>query len=227
MSRDTLASGSSARYVTLPAAGTSGSPTRDGAPLDAGTAMIVSNNWSHLRNESLRLLASDHWGRIVAAGYNNWAALNAEVPDTADRDETVQEIDWSRNNAAVYGPFPLVRDAVGIAPGSDQAPRRIKVVARVRTTGTLSLYVAVTASGATPDTGTLAFQRQSTSSTTLEELTWTFDVPGGAVTARLCGPATDAGPGVVDVEEVYVWVGYLLPSGSGTLAALTIYEVNP
>lgn len=224
MSRDTLASGTSARYISLPAAGTAGSPAADGAALDAGTAMIVSNNWNHLRNESLRTLVSDHWGQTASAGYNDWSGINEEVPPAALRDASVQGIDWSRNNCARYGPLPLLRDAIGVTPGRDGDPRRIKVSVYARTTATLDVYVAFT-TGDTPDRGTLAFSVLTTTSSTLTELTDTYDVGLGAVTERLCGTATDAGPGTVDVEEVYLYVGYKQSSGSLAIASITAYEV--
>lgn len=228
VSRDTLAAGTSARYVALPAAGTAGGPAADGAALDAGTAMLISNNWNHLRNESLRTLVADHWGQVVEAGHNNWVGLNEPTPPDDYLAEERYDIDWSRSNSAVYGPFPVIRDAVGLAPGTDAAPRRLKAAVYARTGATaLSVYVAVTATGQTPDRGYLGFAKLTTTSSTLELLTATFDVGAGATTLRTCAPPADADVGALPVEEVYVWVGFRLPSGVGTLASVTVYEVNP
>ena len=73
-------------------AGGAGTLVGDGKPLDSGTACLITNNITHLRNESLRPLFSDVGpGELGVVNSGGWLTLNEaeEIPASATRTGTV------------------------------------------------------------------------------------------------------------------------------------------
>ena len=239
MPDQTFGTGTGAVYLKHPAADASGGPWSDGAPLDAGTAMIVTNNLGVLHRESGQQLVSDLGpGTTVFVNGAGWSTFSDEdIPDAGVRTRQEQEIAWNREVSRRYGPFPLVVDRL-MADGTVR-PRKVRFTVRAFSDGTntYSLYVAATASSAPPSDGYLDLKKATFTSASVTNygagtgmtgptLDLDFSAAGLAIQDVPCGPPDDSGAGTARVALVYLWLGWKAVGTCGW-HAVSAWEMAP
>lgn len=229
MSRDTLQTGSSARYVRHVPGG-EGTLVGDGCPLESGFGFIAGNNVSHLRGESLRHLVSSLGPGSLTANKDGWSDLGGDVPPASARTSTVEQIAWGISTAQCYGPFPAIADDAQRAAGRDDLERAVKMYAMCKSDGThsLTLYFAATVDRRPPTEGYASFSTATTTSSSVVELTHVGALyPLGYPRAYIAGASTDPGGGLVTVPEFYLWCGWLLAAGgTGALCSISAWEIS-
>jgi hypothetical protein len=118
-------------YLPTPPAASGHLP--DGAPFDAGTAMILHSNASHLAERNVRLIGhaplageatlastfSGPWGAAIDVAYD------ASADDPANG--RMGTIPWAPGNAEMFGPLALAHTRLGTAPAGFY-PRKVRVV---------------------------------------------------------------------------------------------------
>lgn len=227
MPRDTLQSGTSARYLRHVPGG-DGTLVGDGCPLDSGTGMILGSDANALRLESLRHLFSSLGPGALTAGKDGWSDLDEPTPDSSQRTAPEQAIAWGESTAMVFGPFPACKDDNQRAPGRDDLERAVKVAVTCKSDGTntLTIYFAVTTNRLPPTQGYTSFEAVTTTSSSVVEVRHTGALyPTGSPHGYTAAGASDTGAGSVTVDEYFVWVGYELAAGTGSVISAEGWEV--
>lgn len=228
MPRDTLASGSNARYIRHVAGG-AGTLLGNGFPMDAGTGMVLASNAVHLRNESLRHVICSGGPGAIVANKDGWSDLAEDTPPAAVRTSTLAQIAWGYSTAACFGPFPIGQDNAFLAVGADDLARSVHVSVTCKSDGThaLTIYFAVTDRYQPPTAGAVAFETATTTSSSFVEVRSSGLTVRGQPTPYPTGVAGDPGGGVASVPEYYVWVGWLLAAGgTGAVRGFTGWEID-
>lgn len=228
MARDTLATGTSRKYIAHPAAAAAATFVSDGKPLDAGTWHIFVNNSHVLLAESHRQLFSDRIGATTKATDRGWDALDETAPPSADRSVTgsFDLISWNllgtTPTARRYGPFPMLSDrSVSTTAGTENLPRRVRFHARYYSDGTnaYKLYIALTAGPEPPTSGVIAADTSTFTTTSASDqdgyVTFDYFAPTPP-RSRTTGTTTERGVGFVAVPEFWVWVGWDMNAVTGT-----------
>lgn len=241
MTDHTYGTGTSIAYVRHPAADTASGWLYNGQSLDAGTGMLVTQNISALHRESARHLVSDIGPGALSYDKDfGWTTFSDEViPNASERTGSHQHIAWNRGMARRYGPLLVLADRID-SSGEPRA-RKVRCCVRAYSDGVtvMPIYVAATATDAPPSDAYLAFATCTVTSATAadygkgtsmsgDDLDLDFALVGVRPTARACGPTTDAGAGVVDVAQVWLWLGWA-PPASATLGilAFSAWELAP
>lgn len=228
------------RYIKHPAHGEGWAG--DSVPMDAGTAMILDNNLSHLSNESLR-----HWGSALGPGSNVSAAtvngstgyddIESYVTD-AFGSSAAKVVAWDVRTSFCFGPFALIQDRP-LARGG-YGPRKVRVAARCAVTGAAVFRVAaaLTATPTPPNDqpgGVLVIGVPAGTVNAIGNIptgtgTHTIDlecpdpVPVNSVWRARSGGAR--GPASIDLPLAWLWVGWYLHSGTATLINVDCYETR-
>ncbi len=206
----------------------------DGRPIDAGTAMIIDSNLSHLSYESLRhLVMMPGIGGMKGAGncWNNLADGAPPAPPAGTTTALEAEISWDRRCARRYGAFPGIQDRAVTTGGAALRSIKFRVYALsgvVTTgTGTLTMYVAVTRSSAPPDLGYLAFEKFNINVTTNTAFEKSLVIPEGltgGMAAWRCRADTSHGSVMVEVPEFWCWVGALSTHANDVWTSTNVWE---
>ena len=120
---------------------------RKGDAIDSGITMILDSNLSHLARESLHQLgtAIGKGGSLEANAFNGIEDLDEPTNPSSN----VEDIAWTRVDSFCWGPFDLTIDRV---TDDGNEPRKILfyVDASAGSTGTLTLFGAVTQGSGNP-----------------------------------------------------------------------------
>jgi hypothetical protein len=220
-----------------------GTLLEDGSPYDAGSAMLFASELNHLMSECApRQLVNDSGvGSVVVGGgdwsgyggVNDWSGLNEPTP--GDRTYGEQVIAWSRSTARCYGPFPAVIDRIG--DGGMLAPRSVRCAVRAYGNGAANtlVLIAATATRRPPSDGYLAARTDTILAAAEETLfgTEALDLTWSSLPAQPRPEPTDTTgsggvPGVVQVPEFYLWLGYLSTSATPMyITTVSFWELPP
>ncbi len=225
------------RYIKHPAHGEGWAG--DSIPMDAGSAMILDNNASHLSSESLR-----HWGSALGPGSNVSAATVtgstgyddiAPITGAAIGGSAAKFIGWDHRTSFRFGPFALIQDRPLSRGG--YGPRTVRVAVRCAVTGAAVFKVAaaLTATQEPPDKGVLVIGVVGGTVSGIGNVptgtgTHTIDlecpdtVPANAVWRARRGGAR--GPASIELSLAWLWVGWYLHSGTATLINVDAYETR-
>lgn len=231
MPRDIGLIASDSRYIKHPAAAAADSFVKDGRPIDAGTAHVITNNLNVLHRESGRHLLT--WlgpGDISQPTSNGWSALNEEIPDSAHRTTTETEIAWNvfastQPTAVCDGPFFIGKGREDL---SSTYGANLNLLSRVRfwlswySDGAASFkaYFAATAGPAPPSSGYIALATATTTSATLVHTSATLDL-----TSAQRRPWQSGASGASDCDEVYLWLGWRWAAAPNGWLSCSAYEV--
>jgi hypothetical protein len=231
MSRDRIASAAAARMYARPPGGDS-QLWNDGCPVDAGTAMLASNDLTHRRAESMRQLLNEPLqGALTVINSGGWLTVDEDVPPAADRTLPEEELAWTRQVARCWGPFTLVRDNDQVAPGYAALPRAVRFKVRCKSNGSavLTLYVAATTSRLPPAGGALACTSMQTMTTTSATATWlacTLGMRQGTPRSVVASADNEWDTGSARPEEYWLWLGWKMVAGSAKLLAVSAWELD-
>lgn len=116
-----------ATYILTPPAAAGHLP--DGAPLDAGTAMIAHSNLSHLAERNIRLIGHALGPGDITLATTFTAPWLASPFETYEADPTrhLRTIPWSPAESVHFGPIAIAATRLGTAPAGFY-PRVIRVV---------------------------------------------------------------------------------------------------
>lgn len=204
------------KYIKHPPA-TAAQPLDNAYPLDAGSPMIIDNNWTHLDYVNLRELVHWHGHSNVSAASktnNGWTGIGdlGWIPGDPSVDAEINQIPWgARDVSRRFGPFYIPVDKDSTAGGGRVSIRKItgKLGYYNNTNLTPSkLWVYITNSAATPRDGVLAGQVISDSTSGYREVTITLDATSNLeenswIISRSTGER-------VAVLACYIWLGWAL-----------------
>jgi hypothetical protein len=193
----------------------------NGAPLDAGAAMVFRSNLSKLISQSYRPLVQTIGRGIIRPGTtaDTWSGLRDPDPSPTDGStpDLAHQISWSPAHAAKF-PVLLLADRV-LAGVAGLGLRRVEALfdhAHRGSTHHLYLYVALTRTQSPPDLGgVLAIGRADASATGGQGQTSITLTPTTAVdavrdaidiTARAEGGDTRT---IARAISAYLWVGWV------------------
>lgn len=225
--------------VPTPAAASGWLP--DGAPLDAGSAMIVHSNLSHLAERNVRLIGHAPGPGEITLATTFTAPWIASPFETYEPDPTthLHTIPWSRAGSLHFGPIALSHTRLGTAPAGFY-PRKIRVVVQhtkssevVSTRDTEQIIIAALTTGCdTPlhaQVLTSAFVRTDAphagSYVSVIELALDAPVrPSESWRSRASGTGA---PATTNVTPAWVWVGWYSDTVSSpdTIDSLSVFEV--
>jgi len=212
----------------------------DGAPLDAGSAMLAHSNLSHLAERNVRLLGHAPLdGEITFDSTVNtpWLDVIDESRDTADN---FTQITWTDENSRHFGPLALAHTRLGTDPAGFY-PRKVRVVLQGHKStqvigGTDTDLVVMAALTGGPDTPRRApiYAQASTHRTAASSGAWTasltLDVaaPVRPTTSwRSRGSGLEA-PANVVITPAWVWVGWFsttITGGPDRVESVSVFEV--
>lgn len=191
----------------------------DGAPLDAGTAMILASNAAHLGIESLRQLVTDPTTKTyqLASGKDTWEGIvDASGPTPSDASASTagfQRVSWGPDFTRRYGPFHVIADRE-TADGR-LVQRTIKAKIRYQTLGstntTLHAVLTTHPSARSISLGDVVLYSSksiATSETSTFDFTWSPDLEDRPTEQMVCraGAAGRTGPVQVWVLPFYLWL---------------------
>jgi len=212
----------SPKYIKHPAA-TSGF-WQDGETLDAGTAMIITNNLSHLAMEGCRQLVTSLGGNLDPpqddlTGYTGITDVGEPVNLATAPDE--QQISWTQRTAYRFGPFLIPADKdITI---DRKSLRKVRVLLDLYIdSGNLNGYLYLTSTPARPSAGYIAKTTfsSSTGGFSIQELTLDCQQP---VLANTIMPGQS---GQVAVFQVYLWIGLKWDATGGDCFSISAFEVR-
>lgn len=212
---------SSPKYIKHPVA-TSGF-WQDGETLDAGTAMIITNNLSHLAMEGCRQLVTSVGSNLDppqdnSRGYNV-TDVTSPVDFAAVPDE--QQISWSQKVAYRFGPF--------LIPADKDISAERKSLRKVRVLLNLYIgsadcygYVYLTQNPSRPTGGYIAKQTftNSTAGSSVQEVTLDCQNPA-MFNSIMPGQA-----GQIAVFQVYLWIGLRFTATGGDCLSISAFEIR-
>lgn len=197
------------QYLRHPASGI----LPDGAPLDAGSAMIAHANASELSAQNARLLGQHVGPGVVGydtASFNQW--LNVYDVFEQDGADAFARIPWVQpDQCVVFGPFNA--HAMGL-DGRGFQHRDLQVLVELTkgnvATTTLSIMAVVTASYDTPlRAPRIASAQQSFAHTSPGDFVCQLDLTPDPVRPSAAWRCRDGDEGTALVAPLWLWVGWL------------------
>ena len=220
------------RYIKHPAAASAW--VQDARFIDAGTAMMIDNNLSHLSHESLRQLAAMSGpGSLTASQNGTWVtAIGTRAYDDVEPTTTAAShpikatlIAWDARVSRRIGPIVAIQDRL-LATGG-YGPRKIRVYARCElSAGTMHVLAAMTPTESPPNTGTLVFAGELVAGTSTVDIDLECPSTIQPVSPWTARPSTGRGAVSHPVAEFYVWIGWCLHAGgSGAIRSISVLEM--
>lgn len=200
---------------------------QDTATLDAGTAMILINNYNHIKEESCKHLLS-----ISCAGYypsqdhpdGYYGITDITQPDLATAPDEYQ-ISWNGRTGKRFGPFYIPVDGIGTNGAGGLSPGYIRnVIVKLQiynNSGTVNGYCYLTASPSPPTDGYLAKS--------------IFTETASGLIQRHCllktsEPTTPNARRVTDFASysvrVYLWVGVKFSVSNSDVLSISAFEAR-
>lgn len=226
------------RYIPTPPAASGW--LEDGAPFDAGSAMIAHSNLSHLAERNTRLLGHTPLGGEITFD----STVNtpwAEVIDASrDTSSDFLQITWGDANSRHFGPIALAHTRLGTAPAGFY-PRKVRVVLQAhKSTQVIAgvdtdlVVMAVLTGGPDCPLRAPVYAQASTHRTAASSGAWvaslTLDVgapvrPSASWRSR--GSGLEA-PANVVITPAWVWVGWYsttIAGGPDRVESVSAFEV--
>lgn len=239
------------RYIKHPPGGAGWQG--DAKAIDAGSAMILDNNLSHLSHESCRHIGTAMGPGELDAGQNGtWtgspAPENRSYDDVPYREppttgggtvKAAELVAWDERTCHEWGPFPAIQDRP--LPNGGYGPRKVRVSVHVSTDsdGLLWLVAALTDSPDPPDVSHLVM---ATAAGTIDnadpvplsggEAIYDLDLeapdPVAADAVETCRADGAHGSVTTTIAELYVWLGFYRGAGSPPVRVhgASVYEMR-
>lgn len=225
--------------IPTPAAASGWLP--DGAPFDAGSAMIVHSNLSHLAERNVRLVGHHVGpGQITLATTFTapWLASPFETYEAGDATH-LRTIPWSRAESVHFGPLALSATRLGTAPAGFY-PRKVRVVVQhtkssevISTRDTEQIIIAaLTTACDTPLHAQVlksAFVRADAPSagSYVSVIELDLDAPVRPSESWRSRASGTGAPASTTITPAWVWVGWYSDTVSSpdTVDSVSVYEV--
>lgn len=198
---------------------------RNGRFIDAGLAMVLSSNLSHLQRESVRQLACTLGPGALTNGVRGYTYSGTALLDTSDPGtySDLNAISWDLQTAVKLGPFFLIGDRE--PSGESLAPRKIRVAIDCDGAA-LTLLAALTPIDARPDSTVYASATATvTTGRTIETLELLPD-RGIPISRISCRRQSTSSAEVSGVYAANLWVGFLGASGTNAVISISAYETR-
>ncbi len=209
-------SSSNPKYIKHPTAGSGW--VSDGEPLDAGTGMILANNISHLEYESCKHLFNAT-GDIYPPqdDSSGWTGIGdgSAVVGTPSVQVDELQISWDRRTSMVFGPFVIPQDRE-LSSGLRSLRKVVVHAGTYNGAGTeLKIYAYLTPNKNNPSVG--YYSKATTTTSAVGKVYKRLELtPTAPALENYTVPAEDGN--TVQVRQVYIWVGFKLPTGSDVLS---------